>query len=210
MNSASASDLRRPRSRSVVWILVGLFFAPLLIAFGLYYGLPGLRPAGSTNHGDLITPARPLPELPLEVAEVGGTRRGPVPLWQGKWSFVFVGSGDCDERCRTALIDMRQVRLALNDDMQRVQRVFLATGECCEMSYLEQQHPGLLLARLSAAQQRSLLAPFPRYPEGEPDHAGRIYIVDPLGSLMMSYSAQAPAKGLLEDMKKLLKLSHIG
>jgi hypothetical protein len=34
--------------------------------------------------------------------------------------------------------------------------------------------------------------------------------VDPLGNLMMSYSPQAPRKGLLEDLKKLLKLSHIG
>src|SRR5687768_5402523 len=43
------------RTRKQVWLLVGVFFAPLLLAFLLYYGV-GLRPSGSTNHGDLITP----------------------------------------------------------------------------------------------------------------------------------------------------------
>jgi cytochrome oxidase Cu insertion factor (SCO1/SenC/PrrC family) len=36
------------------------------------------------------------------------------------------------------------------------------------------------------------------------------YIIDPLGNLMMSYSRAAPPQGLLEDLRKLLKLSRIG
>jgi hypothetical protein len=38
----------------------------------------------------------------------------------------------------------------------------------------------------------------------------RIYLVDPLGNVMMFYPAGAPAKGMLEDMKRLLRLSQIG
>jgi hypothetical protein len=37
-----------------------------------------------------------------------------------------------------------------------------------------------------------------------------IYVVDPLGNLMMRFDARENPKGLLSDMKKLLKLSHIG
>jgi len=40
--------------------------------------------------------------------------------------------------------------------------------------------------------------------------SGRIYLIDPLGNLMMSYSPRSEPKGILSDMKKLLKLSHIG
>ena len=40
--------------------------------------------------------------------------------------------------------------------------------------------------------------------------AGRIYLVDPLGNLLMSYPARAPDRALLDDLRKLLKLSHIG
>lgn len=206
MNSVSSgpSPSRRP-----VWVLVTMFFAPLLIAFALYYALPGWRPAGSTNHGDLLSPARPLPEQPFEVTEVGGATAPRPQLWHGKWSFVFTGDGACDARCRAALTDMRQVRLALNDDMQRVQRVFVPTQGCCDSAYLA-EHPGLLLAQLPAAELQRLHAQLPRYADGEPGSAGRVYVVDPLGNVMMSYSGTAPAKGMLEDMKKLLKLSHIG
>jgi hypothetical protein len=40
--------------------------------------------------------------------------------------------------------------------------------------------------------------------------SGRVYLVDPFGNLVMSYAADAPARGLLEDLKRLLKLSQIG
>ena len=37
-----------------------------------------------------------------------------------------------------------------------------------------------------------------------------LYIVDPLGNLMMRHDAAHTSKDLLTDLKKLLKLSHIG
>jgi len=55
-----------------------------------------------------------------------------------------------------------------------------------------------------------LLAVFPTYDGAAPDAAGRSYLVDPLGNLMMSYPADAAPKGMLKDLKRLLRLSHIG
>jgi hypothetical protein len=48
----------RPK-RGVLLLLALLFFAPLLLAFLIYYG-SGWRPTGHTNHGELILPARSL------------------------------------------------------------------------------------------------------------------------------------------------------
>jgi hypothetical protein len=192
------------RSRTLVWMLVAVFFAPLLIAFFLYYGVEGWRPAGGTNHGELITPARPLPTPAL-------TSAADAPLepqfLRGKWTLVYIGEGRCDARCREALTLMRQTRLALNDDLTRVQRVFLATGQCCDRRYLDTEHRGLITAKAGDEAAASLLKSFPGAENGA---SGRIYIVDPLGNLMMSYAPDAPAKGLFEDLKTLLKLSHIG
>ncbi|HET9397149.1 MAG TPA: hypothetical protein VFO36_13965 [Nitrospiraceae bacterium] len=121
---------------------------------------------------------------------------------------VFIGDGACDIRCREALTLMRQSRLALNDDMTRVQRVFLVTGNCCDSNYLEQEQRGLLLGRIETPEARTWLEIFPDAARaGQP---GRIYLVDPLGKLMMKYEPDAPQKALLDDLKKLLKLSHIG
>lgn len=194
------------RSRRQAWILVAAFFAPLALAFLLYYGGSHFgdgawRPAGSTNKGDLIHPARPLP--PFELTTTAGTKLDLEGL-HGKWNVIFIGDGQCDARCREALVLMRQTRLALGDDLARVQRLFLVTGNCCDEAYLKAEHDGLVAASVDDANGQALLATFPDSAQG------RIYIVDPLGNLMMSYSSAAPQKGLLEDLKKLLKLSHIG
>lgn len=192
-----------PGSRGKVYLITALFFAPLLLAFLLYYGVDGWRPAGSTNNGDLITPARPLPETVLLTPEGAELKLASL---HGKWTLVYIGAGQCDARCREALTLMRQTRLALNDAMTRVQRLFLVTGECCDQEYLAAEHAGLTIARTSDS---NFMTTFAR--DAKPvDQAGRIYIVDPLGNLMMSYEPGARRKGLLEDLKKLLRLSHIG
>jgi hypothetical protein len=100
---------------------------------------------------------------------------------------------------------MRQTRLALNNDMTRVERVFLASDACCDLAFLAREHAGLRVLDASGPAARPLLAQFPA--------AGRehmLFIVDPLGNLMMSYDARTGPRGLLEDLKKLLALSHVG
>jgi cytochrome oxidase Cu insertion factor (SCO1/SenC/PrrC family) len=186
-------------SRAQIWLLIAVFFVPLAIAFALYYG--AWAPGGRTNQGELIDPPRPLTPPPLTA--LSGEPIA-ADLLRGKWSLAYIGAGDCDARCREALTLMRQTRLALGDDLMRVQRVFFALAPCCDRSYLESEHPGLVIVRAHTPDAAAMLDQFP-YAEQK-----RIYVVDPLGNLMMSYAADAPPKGLLEDLKKLLKLSRIG
>jgi cytochrome oxidase Cu insertion factor (SCO1/SenC/PrrC family) len=206
MTTSPLPDTERPRSRTQLWLLIAIFFIPLAIAFVMYYA-SGWRPGGTTNKGDLISPPRP-----IATGTLLSPQDQPIEedIFKDKWTLVYIGGGQCDERCREALTLMRQTRLALNDDAARVRRVMLATADCCEMEYLSTEHPGLIVARADEASDRELLAIFPRYDEVPVESAGRIYIVDPLGNLMMSYAPSAPQKALLEDLKKLLKLSHIG
>jgi hypothetical protein len=89
--------------------------------------------------------------------------------------------------------------------MTRVQRVLFATANCCDQAYLSTEQPGLIVLDASSPDAQKLLAQFP----GE--RAQTIFIVDPLGNLMMRHDAsQVINKDLLSDLKKLLKLSHIG
>ena len=48
---------------------------------------------------------------------------------------------------QTDLYNTRQVRIALDRDMDRVQRVFVAEGECCDLEFLRRQHPDLIIVR---------------------------------------------------------------
>lgn len=195
------------RGRRQLLLLAALFFVPLAVAFWLYYGPTGWRPAGGSNKGDLIDPARPVPAVALPTPDGGTT--DPAVL-RGKWTMLYVGDGSCDARCRDALYLTRQSRVALNKDMDRVQRVFLATGGCCDREFLRQEHPDLVVALVEDAASAAVLGPFPTYDGVPVAAAGRIYVVDPLGNLVLSYAADAPDKALLTDMKKLLRLSHIG
>jgi cytochrome oxidase Cu insertion factor (SCO1/SenC/PrrC family) len=204
MNRPVEQTAQGSRSRKQIWVLIAAFVAPLALAFVLYYGMD-VRPHGSTNKGDLIQPARPLPEVELPGA---ADQTLAADALRGKWSMVFIGDGACDARCREALTLMRQTRLALGDKMDRVQRVFLVSENCCDREYLDREHSGLLLGRIDNPAGQALLETFPDAAQAA--GLGRIYLVDPLGNLMMKYEPDAPQKGLLEDLKKLLKLSHIG
>ena len=190
-------DSRR-RGRRVLLVLAAVFLLPVLIAFAMYYGNLW-RPAGSASKGELITPARPLEVTALRWAD---GRPADATVLSGKWSIVYIGDGSCDTDCRQALVFGRQSRLALNNEMTRVQRVFLATGHCCAQEYFAAEQPGLIA--LDASGAPTLLRQFPAEPRGS------LYIVDPLGNLMMRHDAAGTSKALLTDLKKLLKLSHIG
>jgi hypothetical protein len=202
--SPDAAGLRA-RNLRTLGALAALFLVPLVLAFVMYYGSPW-RPAGRVNHGVLITPPRPLPQVPLpRVSLAAKSDAAPATELRGKWSLVYVGGGGCDGECRGALYVMRQTRLALNNDMTRVQRVFLVSGECCAAEFLAREHPGLIVLDAGGPAGAPLLREFPAA-----DTAHTLYIVDPLGNLMMSYDARRDPHGLLEDLKKLLRLSHIG
>jgi hypothetical protein len=177
-----------------------IFFAPLGLAFYLYYGHGTWRPGARVNTGELIQPALPLPSLALPRLDSGATDPN---FLKGKWTFLYVVSGPCAETCRTRLYDTRQVRLALDRDMNRLQRVLIADSDCCDAQFLHGQHPDLITIRADAA-AAPLLALLPER------NAPRVYLIDPLGNLMMSYAASAKPKGMLEDMKRLLRLSSIG
>jgi hypothetical protein len=216
----SASTIRaRGAQRRTLLLLILLFFAPLGLAFLFYYGHLGWRPAGHVNHGELIAPARPLPAVALPIAgPTGADARVSPDFLKGKWTLLYVGPGACPEQCRTELYYTRQVRTALNRDMDRVQRVFIAEGDCCDMNFLHEQHRDLVTVRATpeAAPLLALL-PAPAAPaapatadSSAPGTGDRIYLIDPLGNLMMWYPPQTPFKGMLEDLKRLLGLSHVG
>jgi len=192
----------RSRNLRTLALLAALFLLPLLLAFFTYYG-SSWRPARHVNHGTLLQPARPLPQAPLALLG-NGDQRLPQRLFMHRWSLVYIGDGACDADCRQALYVMRQTRLSLNNDMDRVMRVFLATGECCARDFLAREQPGLVVVDATDAAAAAVLREFPL------GRAHTLFVVDPLGNLLMSYDARQNPHGLLEDLKNLLRLSQIG
>lgn len=205
--TSTAAPASAPRGRTQFILLAMLFFFPLLGSYALYFWFPEYRPAGTTNYGELIDPARPLPALKF-VDAVGATLDETV--FHGRWSYVVTAGADCDETCLHKLVLVRQVRLAMNEKRSRIQRLLVIEDPSAAAglaSRLAPQHPDLrVLAETSAQGQR--LSDFL-----QPRDAGA-YLVDPHGNWLLLYRAggelQADFKGMQQDILKLLKLSQIG
>jgi hypothetical protein len=155
----------------------------------------------------LISPARPLAFSNLRDPD-GATVD--VSTLRGRWTYVLFDDGSCStERCDDQLYLTRQTRLAMNKDVERVQRLLVldATPSPALRRRLDDQHPDLRWVVLGADAE-ALLNSF----AGKGfDATGRsFFLVDPLGNLMMAYDLEVPAKGLMKDLQKLLKVSQIG
>ncbi|MCB1624438.1 MAG: hypothetical protein KDI32_07615, partial [Pseudomonadales bacterium] len=186
MTRDDTADAQRRRGRRTLLIIAAIFFVPLAISFALYYGTPW-RPDDRTNKGELIHPAKPLPTATLR--ESSGRTIASNDLLAGKWSIIYIANGACDSDCRAALVTVRQVRLALANEMSRVQRVFLATADCCDNEYLAREHLGLTVIDASDAAGTAFSAAFP-----VDDRAHGLYIVDPRGNRMMRNDARENPK----------------
>ena len=197
------TDAKRRRSgRLRLALLALLFLAPPLAAFLVYVVVPEWIPQERVNHGTLVTPARPLPQLDL--VDAAGA---PVPdaALRGKWSLILLGGPACAATCRERLWVTRQVRLALDKKRQRVQRVYLAP-EAVMLAGLELDaaHRDLLVLA-DAGEPGARAAEFFGAPA--PD---TLVLTDPNGNWLMVYAGDLDPKGLLKDLKRLLRFSRIG
>ena len=203
----STTVAKAPSKRGLLLLMLLLFFAPLMVSFLVYYG-SSWRPGGHTNHGVLIEPARPLPRVALPRVDLIGSADqvlAPADTLSGRWSLLFIGDGECTSACSQALYFMHQTHLSLGSLIPRLQRVWLAPQHCCRHAADPEVVPALIALSAQGAAGAQLLAEFP-----EDRRDSSIFIVDPRGNLMMRYDVGADPKGLREDLKKLLNLSHIG
>ncbi|OQW93264.1 MAG: hypothetical protein BWK79_12080, partial [Beggiatoa sp. IS2] len=170
-----------------------------------YYG-QDWQPQGRTNQGTLVTSVQPLPEMTLVTFD-----GQPFPLKQlhGRWTLLTVSPADCTSACEQNLYKMRQIRIALNQDVQRVQRVLLAQDKSrlTNLAKLQAEYQGTLWLTGDAETLTTLLQKLDALTTNIPD---KIYLLDPLGNLLMYYAADTDPKGLLKDLQRLLKLSRIG
>jgi hypothetical protein len=179
-----ADPVRRGR---VKLALLGAFFA-LPVAAGWIAWWLDLAPGAAGNYGTLLAPQ------PVQAA--------PFELLKGKWVLVQFDRAACDAHCELKHYTMRQVRRALGRDMQRVERLWILTDAGAPRAALLAAIEGTHIAPAGAA----LAAAFP----AERLAADHIYLVDPLGNLMMRFPRDPDPSRMIKDLQRLLKVSRFG
>ncbi len=198
---AASAPATQPRSvrtaRLKLAAILAVCAAPVIASYLTYYVI---RPEGRTNYGTLIEPQRP-------VGAVAGVTPDGRPFalssLAGKWMLVVVAGAECDSACAQRLFLIRQVRLTTGRDRDRIERVVLTTGGALAPA-LAAEHEGLHQVRIAAAAAEVLPATETTTP------ASHIYIVDPLGNLMMRFPADPDPNRMKKDLAKLLRASRIG
>ncbi|MFK7855800.1 MAG: SCO family protein [Granulosicoccus sp.] len=205
--SPEIDPLVRRNSRIKLVSIFAIFAVPLILA-SIYLHM--VRSSGGqlglTSRGQLIQPAVPLTEFALQQQD-GEFNLDSV---RGSWTLLYMPEGECTDACELNLYHMRQVRLALNHRMDRVQRAVLLESEDQLNAELIAEHAGLMVAQGSLENQAALRGQI-QAAEGSMDKlADAIYLIDPFGNVMLRFPPDLPPKSMLKDLKHLLKVSRIG
>ena len=182
-------------ARVQMLLIASVFFGPLAVATWMYYG-GYFQPDRRTNHGALL---EPIVNVAAEIPDSEVARRG-----DGFWILVYFNEGECTAACKNALHMIRQSRKMLGKEMDRLLRVFLHGESSPDTVFLADEHAGLITLRdegLSALLKNKKPADLP---------AGGYFLMDPLGNLVMYFEPEIDPGDMVEDIKRLLKLSRIG
>ena len=182
--------------------MLAICAAPVFASYYVYYFV---RPDARSNYGTLIDPQRPMPALHLKTLD---GRPFDSTTLRGKWAMVMVAGGDCPAACVSRLYHLRQVRLTTGKERDRVERIWLIPDATPLSTMLMREYDGTQMLRADPAELERWLPTATGEPAG--DYADHIYIVDPLGNLMMRFPRDADPSRTKRDLAKLLAASRIG
>ncbi len=193
--------------KSFLW-LIAVFVAPILIGTLLFFNLEKLGiKKGSVNYGTLIQPAFPAKIYNLMQGDKKAPRENTLAK---KWTMLYIEQGNCDSLCLERLLLIKRIRLLMNEQMRRVRTVFVSKAATIRL-VSKKENPDLVLTNLAhtpAAANENPSMFLKQFPEL---NKNPIYLLDPLGNLMMYYPQVKPnAKKMIKDLQKLLKYSHLG
>ena len=190
----------QPRSKAKLYLIIAICAAPLLFSYLSYYVI---KPEGRTNYGTLLDP-RQYPMPTLHAVLQGGSAQE-LNAYHGKWIMLQVSSSDCALACQNGLFAMRQLRLMQGKEMDRIERVLLVPDDGPMETMLLREYDGLHILRVDP---KALQAWLPA--DADTGIEDRLYLIDPLGNLMMRYQRNADPANVKKDLVKLLTASSIG
>jgi len=192
--NSSVEPRKAGRGRYTLALIFLVGVLPLISSYALYLFW---RPEKFVNYGELIEPVS-LAAVVLAERDGGQFRFAEL---RGNWVLLTVDAGACDAHCRQKLLYMRQLRLAQGKDQDRIERLWLVSDGLRPPAAVDLEYRG---TRTVLLEQSGFLA---RLPAAQ-SPARHIYIVDPMGNLMMRFPHLADPNRMKKDISRLLRLSE--
>ena len=208
------------RNKLKLSLILLMITLPLGLATLVFHYSDSFGSFGSTSAGALVNPVVDITELKLLDADGKPAYLGfdeltanvaPKDYKPRPWQLLYFGGATCDEACQQRLYFLRQLHARLAADTDRVQRAYVLTGadavDAATAAWLQEQQPDLRVihgdtATVSAALKRTATA--------DPLAAHYIYVMDPVGNIMLYFTPDHDAAAILKDLKKLLASSGLG
>lgn len=191
---------KQASGRWKLFAILAVCAAPVVASYLAYYVI---KPQARTNYGTLLDP-RSYPMPALDASTLDG-KPGGLDAYRGKWIMLQVDVADCPQTCQDKLFQMRQLRLTQGRDQDRIERVWLVTDRQPVTTLLLREYDGTHLLRVKP---QALQAWLPGAAGTTP--ADHIYLIDPLGNLMMRFPKNGDPNKIKKDLTRLLKASSIG
>lgn len=208
---ATPKESSRLRSKTPLFLILAICLAPVVFALLAYY-VPalGLRPQEASNYGELIQPQRPVPDATaLPLATLDGK---PFDLnsLHGKWILVSADDGACPESCVEKLFILRNSHASQGKNVERLTRVWFVMDDAPVSAQILEAYQGTNMLRADPEKLAAYLAPKASAAEREAALKAPMWIIDPLGNLMMEFPADADPISVRNDISKLIRNSRIG
>ncbi|MFT6371462.1 MAG: cytochrome oxidase Cu insertion factor (SCO1/SenC/PrrC family) [Gammaproteobacteria bacterium] len=197
------------KNKSLFWhrakllAFIGVFLSPFIGGWMALYVFD-VRPTNG-NYGTLVEPVKRV-SWPVIESTKGDTYENGLGR---QWSFIMFSNGLCAELCQSNLYYMRQLRILLGRDTPRISNVFISTQPISEeLKTFFVDYPNLIV--IDEVDEPALFKQFQIEGEDAVGGSPKLYLVDPDQNYMMYYPAENDHNKILEDIRKLIKLSQIG
>jgi len=176
-------------AKKELWVLLSMFVLPIALGSAFYFLNPGYFSGNTVNYGELVQPI-------ITTNEDGIALEGGNTL-QGLWTLAYTAE-HCDAKCNTSIKNIKDIRILMNDNMRRVQRIAIIA----DASTPSDEDKGLINATIASDAVKTQLQVYPQR---------SIFLIDPLGNIMLHYQPEGlDIKGVIRDLKRLFKYSRIG
>lgn len=210
-SSSPPVPLTKPRSIKPLIAILLVSLAPVVLAWLAYY-VPalGLRPDNTTNYGTLIQPQRAIPAHGALALSTLDGQPFSLDSLRGKWILLSAGPAACPESCVQKLYTLRNSHASQGKNVERLTRVWFVTDNAPVPDKVLEGYKGTIIVRADPAQLVSFLIPGTPPDQAVAALTAPMWIIDPLGNLMLEFPPDADSIRVRKDISKLVYSSQIG